>query len=103
MKGLLTSVPRGALPAPVKAPYSAAPVSSTGAALGGAVRAESTLCAGSWASPACARFASAPSAERIVPPLRSSVFSSTATPSVETFGSTTSCSNTSSAVPLPPA
>ena len=97
----MTCVPRGAFPAPVKASYSAASVSTTGASLTG-VSPQSTLCAGSCASPACASWASVPSAERIVPPFAVSEFASTAMPSVEWFGSTTSCANTSSAVPLPP-
>ena len=63
---------------------------------------QSTLCAGSCARPSCASSASAsPAAERIVPPPSASVFASTATPSVETFGSTTSCANTSAVVPVP--
>ena len=63
---------------------------------------QSTLCVASWGSPTCVRLASAPdAAERMAPPRSASVFPSTAMPRVDRFGSTTSCANTSDAVPEP--
>ena len=62
---------------------------------------QSTLCLGSWSSPGCASVASAPDAERMVPPSSASEFSSTAIPCVDQLGSTTVWAKTSSVVPEP--
>ena len=60
---------------------------------------QSTLWAGSWPSPSCDRSGFL-DRTRIVPPLSSREFASTAMPCREMFGSTTVWTNVSSLVPL---
>ena len=61
---------------------------------------QSTLWLESWGWPVCPRAASSPS-DWMAPPLSSRVFSSTAMPWVEMFGSTTVWAKVRALVPLP--